>query len=312
MSHQLVIALIVGSTAGIFLLDWLTPIGLVVGVLYGCPVYLSGWLPERRSTLIVAWIATALTLASFFLSPPGGLFYLSVGNHTIAIASIWLTAGLTLMHKRARALIHAQQRALEDANANLEQRVIERTEELRRTMAEKERFASELRVASEIQRSILPRTFPPFPEREDFAIYAETIPAREMGGDFYDFFLVEAERLGFVIADVSDKGVPAAIFMAVSRSLLRATALQGTGSRRRWIERAGCSAIRGCATACGGRPPIPLPRSFRARSRRCVGFPPAPPSPTISRPWPSATAGSANRDGVPQGPLKRAARTARA
>src|SRR5262249_22158196 len=78
---------------------------------------------------------------------------------------------------------------------------------------------------SEIQRSILPRTFPPFPDRADFEIYATTIPALEMGGDFYDFFLIDDKRLGVVIADVSGKGVPAAIFMAVSRSLIKATAL---------------------------------------------------------------------------------------
>jgi sigma-B regulation protein RsbU (phosphoserine phosphatase) len=125
-----------------------------------------------------------------------------------------------------QAVIERQQQELVAANTTLEQRVLERTEELRRTTAEKERIGSELRIASEIQRSILPRTFPPFPDREDFEIYAETIPAREMGGDFYDFFLIDESHLGFVIADVSDKGVPAAIFMAVSRSLIKATALK--------------------------------------------------------------------------------------
>jgi sigma-B regulation protein RsbU (phosphoserine phosphatase) len=122
-------------------------------------------------------------------------------------------------------VIRSQHTALQEANASLEQRVQERTEELRRTTAEKERIGSELRIASEIQKSILPRTFPPFPDRADFEIYATTIPALEMGGDFYDFFLIDDKRLGVVIADVSGKGVPAAIFMAVSRSLLKATAL---------------------------------------------------------------------------------------
>src|SRR4029079_14237965 len=115
------------------------------------------------------------------------------------------------------SVIRSQQTALQEANASLEQRVQERTAELRRTTAEKERIGSELRIASEIQKSILPRTFPPFPDRADFAIYATTISALEIGGDFYDFFLIDDTRLGVVIADVSGKGVPAAIFMAVSR-----------------------------------------------------------------------------------------------
>jgi len=85
----------------------------------------------------------------------------------------------------------------------------------------------ELNIATEIQTSILPRKFPPFPERSEFEIYAEMTPAREVGGDFYDFFLIDDERLGFVIGDVSGKGVPAAMFMAVSRTLLKATALKG-------------------------------------------------------------------------------------
>ena len=86
---------------------------------------------------------------------------------------------------------------------------------------------NELGIATRIQQSMLPRTFPPFPERKDFEIYAEMMPARSVGGDFYDFFLLDEDRLGFVIGDVSGKGVPAAIFMAVCRTLLRATAMQG-------------------------------------------------------------------------------------
>ena len=69
-------------------------------------------------------------------------------------------------------------------------------------------------------------TFPPFPEKKEFDIFASMTAAKEVGGDFYDFFMIDDERLGFVIGDVSGKGVPAAIFMAVSRTLLRATALK--------------------------------------------------------------------------------------
>jgi phosphoserine phosphatase RsbU/P len=83
----------------------------------------------------------------------------------------------------------------------------------------------ELEIAARIQASILPREF--CPGRDDFAIYAEMTPARVVGGDFYDFFYIDEQRLGFVIGDVSGKGVPAALFMAVSRTLLQAIALQG-------------------------------------------------------------------------------------
>lgn len=85
----------------------------------------------------------------------------------------------------------------------------------------------ELNVASEVQQSVLPKNFSIFPESSTFEISAEMIPAKEVGGDFYDFFLIDDNRLGFVIGDVSGKGMPAALFMAISRTLLKAIALKG-------------------------------------------------------------------------------------
>jgi len=85
----------------------------------------------------------------------------------------------------------------------------------------------ELDVAARIQQAILPQTFPPFPDRCEFEIYAEMIPARQIGGDFYDFFFISEHRLGIVIGDVAGKGMPAALFMAVCRTLLKATAVTG-------------------------------------------------------------------------------------
>ncbi len=85
----------------------------------------------------------------------------------------------------------------------------------------------DLSIARSIQQAILPKKFPPFPDRKEFEIYASMNAAKEVGGDFFDFFLVDKDRLGFVMADVSGKGIPAAIFMAVSRTLLKATALKG-------------------------------------------------------------------------------------
>ena len=94
---------------------------------------------------------------------------------------------------------------------------------------EKERIGAELAVASRIQLNSLPKTFPPFPDRKEFDIYASMTPAKEVGGDLYDFFLIDEEHLGFFIGDVTGKGVPAALFMMVASSLLRNAAMSGAG-----------------------------------------------------------------------------------
>lgn len=84
---------------------------------------------------------------------------------------------------------------------------------------------SDLHVAQEIQQTILPKKFPPFPDLTTFDLYAYMSAAKYVGGDFYDFFMIDKDRLGFAIADVSGKGIPAAIFMAISRTVIRAIAL---------------------------------------------------------------------------------------
>ncbi len=85
----------------------------------------------------------------------------------------------------------------------------------------------ELDIATTIQTSILPKTFPAFPDRKEFDIYAKMIPAKEVGGDLYDFFLIDKYRLGVVIGDVSGKGIAAALLMAVCKTLIKATAYKG-------------------------------------------------------------------------------------
>ena len=102
--------------------------------------------------------------------------------------------------------------------------------QIRRGLEEHDQLISiqqDLQTAREIQQAILPKCFPPFPDRKDFDIFAEMNAAKEVGGDFYDFFMIDNDRIGFVIGDVSGKGVPAAIFMAVSRTIIRATGLKG-------------------------------------------------------------------------------------
>ena len=94
-------------------------------------------------------------------------------------------------------------------------------ENLTAVTAEKERIGAELDVATHIQKSMLPCIFPAFPDRKEFDIYATMNPAKEVGGDFYDFFMVDDTHLAVVMADVSGKGVPAALFMVIGKTLIK-------------------------------------------------------------------------------------------
>ncbi|MFW6306448.1 MAG: PP2C family protein-serine/threonine phosphatase, partial [Bacillota bacterium] len=98
--------------------------------------------------------------------------------------------------------------------------------QLQETTAAKERIESELKIAHKIQASMLPRIFPPFPDRTEFDIYASMTPAKEVGGDFFDFFLVDENKVAIVIGDVSGKGVPAALFMVIAKTLIKNEAQQ--------------------------------------------------------------------------------------
>ena len=102
-------------------------------------------------------------------------------------------------------------------------------ENLKKVTAEKERIGAELNVATQIQADMLPRIFPPFPDRNEFDIFASMTPAKEVGGDFYDFFLIDDNHLGMVMADVSGKGVPAALFMVIAKTLIKNRAQMGGG-----------------------------------------------------------------------------------
>ena len=97
--------------------------------------------------------------------------------------------------------------------------------------AARQRIETELNVATQIQADMLPRIFPAFPERPEFDIYASMTPAKEVGGDFYDFFLMDDDHLALVIADVSGKGVPAALFMVIAKTLLKNAAQTGLSPR---------------------------------------------------------------------------------
>jgi sigma-B regulation protein RsbU (phosphoserine phosphatase) len=110
---------------------------------------------------------------------------------------------------------------------DMENEVRRRIKEMRSINAEKERISTELSLANRIQQSMLPSIFPAFPERTEFDLFAQMRTAKEVGGDFYDYFLIDKNHLCLVMADVSGKGVPAALFMMASKIILGSCAMLG-------------------------------------------------------------------------------------
>ena len=115
---------------------------------------------------------------------------------------------------------------------NMAENIKAYVENLRAVTEDRQRIATELNVANTIQSSMLPRIFPYAPDRREFSIYATMQPAKSVGGDFYDFYILHGPEktgthLAFVVADVSGKGIPAALFMVITQSLLKTRALQG-------------------------------------------------------------------------------------
>lgn len=114
---------------------------------------------------------------------------------------------------------------LSDCFVTMEKELREYIQENSRILSEKERISTELNVATQIQADMLPQVFPAFPDRKEFDIYASMTPAKEVGGDFYDFFFVDDDHLAIVMADVSGKGVPAALFMMMAKCQIQTYAL---------------------------------------------------------------------------------------
>lgn len=111
----------------------------------------------------------------------------------------------------------------------MEDDIIQYIDNIQTITAEKERIGAELNIATQIQADMLPRIFPAFPDRKEVDIYATMTPAKEVGGDFYDFFLIDENHVGLVMADVSGKGVPAALFMVIAKTLIKNRAQMGGG-----------------------------------------------------------------------------------
>lgn len=193
--------------------------GWSMAVFFPKKVLLSGIMELSRVQAAIAFagfavmLAMALLIARSIARPLGAL-----ENSAQAIAAGDLESPLPPVRStdevgRLTSAFGTMQTELKKAMASLVE-----------TAAARERIESELRIARSIQMGLVPKTFPPFPKREDVDLYALLEPAREVGGDFYDFFLLQDNQLCLVAGDVSGKGVPAALFMAVVRTFIRAMA----------------------------------------------------------------------------------------
>ena len=124
-------------------------------------------------------------------------------------------------------LTHDEIEVLARAFEELSQRTKLYIEEITQITSEKERIGAELNVATQIQADMLPSIFPPYPDQTEFDLYATMTPAKEVGGDFYDFFMTDGNHIALVMADVSGKGVPAALFMVIAKTILKNRAMLG-------------------------------------------------------------------------------------
>jgi sigma-B regulation protein RsbU (phosphoserine phosphatase) len=165
---------------------------------------------------IAALLFIALFIAGSITRP---IRSLDAATHTLAQGDL----GAPLPKAKGRDEIARLTTSFSQMRDDLERHI----DELRESTAAQERMHSELRIAAGIQMDLVPRTFPPFPDRHDLDLFAALVPAREVGGDFYDFVEVDGDRLCLAVADVSGKGVPAALLMAVGRSFLRSFVRDG-------------------------------------------------------------------------------------
>jgi phosphoserine phosphatase RsbU/P len=153
---------------------------------------------------------------------PNSIFYQSLDLWTQGVRKV--TLPLWLRPLWVLGIVAGIMGLIIVGNVFLRKQVKLRTEALKNTIAEKEKIESELAVARDIQLQLLPSNFPAGPNRKEFDIYATLEPAREVGGDFYDFFFIDRNSLCIVIGDVSGKGVPAALFMAMTKTMIKAAA----------------------------------------------------------------------------------------
>lgn len=210
-------------------LDKIDDKAVLLGMTYDQSALNSNIHEQARSSTFLTVISQLLLLAivmyAVYLSvlrPLEGILH-NIRLYTKTKDSKTVNANIAriLADKTSLAARHNEIGELSDNIVTLTNEIDDYVDRIENITAEKERIGVELLLASRIQASMLPSVFPPFPERHEFDLYASMTPAREVGGDFYDFFMVDEDHLGVVIADVSGKGVPAALFMMVSRLIIK-------------------------------------------------------------------------------------------
>lgn len=178
-------------------------------------------------TLIASWVlfSASIYIGLYFgegdlnlLISEGNLNLLTSYNSEVRIITGKILYDATLFFVLPRALILLGLSSICTTVAGRTKKLLEKQI---KDSEERQRISTELDVATHIQADMLPRIFPAFPERPEFDIYATMNPAKEVGGDFYDFFMVDDRHLAIVIADVSGKGVPAALFMVIGKTLIK-------------------------------------------------------------------------------------------
>jgi len=172
----------------------------------------------RKLYVIIGLITLVLVIASAIFVAK------SISDPILKLTGITKTVAEGDLEQKIEIASKNEIGVLADSFNEMIRKLKESIEELKVTTAAKERFESELNVAHDIQMGILPKVFPPFPDRHEIDIYATLEPAKEVGGDLYDFFFLDEDNLCFAVGDVSGKGVPAALFMAMTKTLIKTKA----------------------------------------------------------------------------------------
>lgn len=185
-------------------------------------IHTTIWRAVMQQQLLFAAIFALATVIAFFFTRRISRPLSQLADYTRELTEREFAVAVGAASSGAQQSSGDEIRQLSNAFEEMEQRLRRYIDDLQRTTAAKERIESELNIARDIQMSLVPRTFPAFPDKSGFDLHASLVPAREVGGDFYDFFFVDERHLCVAIADVSDKGVPASLFMALTRTLMRA------------------------------------------------------------------------------------------